>query len=176
MEQKDYRHPMLPDHLGPEELQIWIKKVAVETFKDSTKRYFTTEEIAEFEHESSKNGRSINMLKGLLAQCTEAVNKGSDMDVTIIIPASVGAVSFDKYRRQNDDLIDAGFEMVDTDVFGIVNQTSRTMEYFTLEGRHISERSRALSVREQQQYLTAHQLEGAKLTIDDSVRRTGTEG
>lgn len=167
------RHFLLPGHLTPEELQSWIRKVAVEKFQDQTKRYFTAEEIAEFEHESSKNGRNINMLKSILAACTDAINKGSDQDVHITIPATVGTVSFDKFRRQNDDLIDAGFEMVETAVFGIVNQNDQTMEYFTMEGTHVAERSRPLSMREKQQYLAAG---GATLSIDSSVNRTGTEG
>lgn len=173
------RHPLLPAHLSPEELQIWIRRVGVEKFQDKTKRYFTPEEIQEFEHESSKNGRSINMLKGILAQVTEAVNKGTDMELTITVPATVGTVSFDKFRRQNDDLIDSGYEMIETEVFGIVDQNNKAMEYFTMDGQHIAERSRPLSVREKQQYLTTHQMgegSGAKLSIDDSISRTGTEG
>jgi len=173
------RHPLLPAHLTEEELQIWIKRVGVEKFQDKTKRYFTAEEIQEFEHESSKNGRAINMLSGILAAVTEAVRKGTDMEQTFVVPATVGTVSFDKFRRQNDDLIDAGYEMIETEVFGVVDSNNQTMEYFTLDGQHIAERSRPLSVREKQQYLTSHQLGdggGAKLSIDTSVNRTGTEG
>lgn len=177
------RHASLPVHLTVEELQQWIRRASVEKFKDTTKRYFTNEEVQEFEHESSKNGRSINRLMGILAKATGAIKKGTTEELTIVIPATVGTDLFDKFRHQNDDLIEAGYEEVECEVFGIVNTRTAEMEYFALDGQIIPERTRGLSAKEKQQYLTVQHMApqgagdgGAKLYIQDEDERNGTEG
>lgn len=171
-------HSSLPQHLSFEELQVWIMRASVERFKDKTKRYFAPEELQEFEHESSRNGRHKNKLESILQAVTELIRKGNDKEMVITIPETVGTQNCDKFRRQNDDLIEAGFEEVDCEVFGIVNNRDETIEYFTLDGSCITERTRSLSMKEKQQYLVVNHMastnSGAKLIIDESVRKEGT--
>ena len=170
----------MPQGLTEQELQQWIQRASVERFKDKTKRYFTPEEIAEFEHESSRNGRSKNKLEILLSTVTELIKKGNPQEMVITIPETIGTVNCDKFRRQNDDLVEAGFEEVECDVFGIVNHRDETMEYFTLDGACIKDRTRPLSIKEKQQYLTIRNMaastgEGAKVFVDDSLGRAVNE-
>lgn len=178
------RHATLPQTLTDQELQQWIIRSSVERFMDKTKRYYEAEEIADFEHESSVNGRKINMLQGILKKCTEAIQKGTIEDIVITIPKNDGTKNYDAFRFQNDNLIDAGFEEIACEVFGIVNVDNEVMEYFTLAGKCIDERTRPLSIKEKQEYLPVRQMattrrhdgqEGAgdaKLYIDGSLGKT----
>lgn len=175
----EQRHPSLPQMLSAAELQQWIIKASVERFKDKTKRYFSQEEVASFEHESSKNGRHKNKLEGILAHVTGLIRNGNDQELIITIPETIGTKNCDKFRKQNDDLIETGFEEVECEVFGIVNTREELMEYFMLDGSIISERTRPLSIREKQQYLLVRQIvpggSGARLSIEEGAERTGTD-
>jgi hypothetical protein len=162
------RHPSLPPHLSPEELQGWIINASVEKFTDTTKKYFTPDQIQEFEHESSANGRNINKLLAILEDAAVRIKKGNDEPIDFHIPATPGTKKLDGFRRQNDDLVEKGFEEIDVDIFGIVNSATEKMEYFTLDGNIIADRTRALSIKEQNQYLIKkefRQNDGAKLII-----------
>jgi len=167
------RHPTLPQNLSETELSAWIKRVKVEQFTESQKKYFTPEEIQEFEHESAINGRWIDRLKSLVKEASEAATNGNDEDVVIVIPACSGTKFYDKTRSQNYELIERGYEEIETEVFGIVNRDNGVMEYFTITGVNIEERTRPLSAKEKQQYLLSSLDGGAKLMIDDRLTGTG---
>lgn len=184
------RHKSLPQHLTIEELQQWIQKAAVQRFRDTTKRYYTDEEIQEFEHESAQNGLQIVKLKAILDQVREAVTKGIQEPLTIVIPENLGTKLYDEFRGQNYGMILQGYEEIDVDVFAIVNQLEETMEFFTLDGQIIEERTRPLSAKEKKEYLTVKRISdlpksGPKLYVEvdnvdsetgEVLGRTGTEG
>lgn len=141
---------LLPVTLNGAMLAQWLKENAIETFIDEQKVFFTPEQIAEFEHESSINGRELNRLNDLLSKVGEYVKKGNhtEMPITIEIPVTAGTKKLDQFRRQNDDAIDKGYEVIETEIFGIVDRDNETLEFFTTEGVHIPERTRGLSPKE----------------------------
>jgi hypothetical protein len=132
----------------------------VESFTDEIKRYFTSEQIADFEHESSTHGREKNKLDDLLKEITAAIKKGLEGEEPLIIEIAptIGTVMLDKQRRQNDNFIDRGYEVEECEVFGIVNETEETMEYVTIEGELVKERTRGLSPKEKMKYLHVKQI------------------
>jgi hypothetical protein len=165
------RHQSLPCHLTIEELQQYIQKMAVVKFNDHQKRYFTPEEIQEFEHESAQNGLQIVDLKSIIQKVTEACNKGIDEPLTIEIPANLGIKKYDTFRGQNYANIKQGYEEHEVVVCGLVNQKNETMEFFTLDGSIIEERTRPLSAKEKKDHLLKS-VSGAKLMIEPGAERT----
>jgi len=143
----------LTEHLTDEEFAEWIKMYAVEKFEDTEKRYFSEDEIAEFEHESSKNGREFNRLADMKKDIFEIITKGTEEEITFTIPATVGTKMLETQRRQNDDLIEKRFEVIDIEVFGIVNHENETMEYFTVDGELMEKRTRVLTPKEKHKHL-----------------------
>jgi hypothetical protein len=175
------RHSSLPDHLTDQELQSWIRRVAVSKFNDRTKRYFTPEEIADFEHESAENGIQILDLKSIIQKVSEACNKGIEEPLTIVIPENAGIKNYDAFRGQNYRMIKEGFEEIEVEIFAIPNQGAETMEFFTLDGAIIEERTRPLSAKEKKEYLTVRNISqlpkesNAKLYIDSEVDQSTGE-
>jgi hypothetical protein len=180
------RHPKLMKltaHLTQDEFAEWIRMYSVESFEDSEKRYFSPEDISEFEHESSANGREYNKLSDLKKHLGELITKGIEEDFTFTIKATVGTKLLDAQRRQNDDLIEKGFEEIEIEVFGIVNQEDETMEFFDIEGKLITERTRSLTPKEKHKHLGMFQMKqnlkkvGNDIVDEDSgeVLKTGTE-
>lgn len=147
-------HRLLPSALIGSELGAWLRANAVESFEDEVKIYFSPEDIADFEHESSSKGREMNRLLGLLASATEAIKKGCEEDLLIEIPKNLGTKILEGQRRQNDDFIEKGYETEDIRIHGLVDDINETMEYFTEQGQHIAERSRGLTPKEKQRFLT----------------------
>jgi hypothetical protein len=184
MSKETQRHYSLPDHFNDQELAAYIKKVAVSKHEDVVKRYYTPEEIADMEHESANSGREVMRLEAIIDIAKEAVKKGIDEDLTIVIPATSGTKNLGNYQSQNYQMIEAGFEEIKVDIFGIVNQEKATMEFFTLAGELMEERTRPLSAKEKKDHLQARRMapSGAKLSIDESVdfstgeMREGTNG
>jgi hypothetical protein len=149
---QNQRHASLPDHLSIEELQQYIQKVAVVKFSDVSRRYFTPEEIQEFEHESAENGLQIVDLKAIIKRVTEACNGGTEEPLTIEIPENLGIKTYDAFRGQNYSMIKQGFEEQEIMIYGIVNQKNATMEFFALDGSIIEDRTRPLSAKERKDF------------------------
>lgn len=150
------RHPSLlklTPHLSEEEFADWVRMYSVETVQDSEKRYFSPEEIQDFEHESSLNGREFNRLDDLKKKVSELILKGTEEEVKLTIPPTIGTKLLNEQRRQNDDLIEKGFELIEIEVFGIVNHENETMEYFSLEGELMPKRTRPLTPKEKHKHL-----------------------
>lgn len=166
------RHLSLPSHLSPAELAEYIRKSAVQVFKDTKKRFFTQEQVVDFEHESSGNGREMNRLATILKTVTDHINKGSEEPMTIELPITQGKKNLDTFRKQNDDLVEKGFEEIEFDVFGIPNQINETIEFFDAEGELYEDRTRPMSEKEKRQYLGTMRMAGrpgARLVIDESL-------
>lgn len=148
------KHPVLPNgfDLGSKELAAWLSGQSVATFVDKQRAYFTPEEIQEFEHESSVNGREFNKLAGIKQYVSDLCRKGTEEAVTIVIPGTVGAKMLELQRRQNDDMIDSGYEETEVEVYAIPDADNQTMEFFDGEGNHYPDRSRSLSISEVHKY------------------------
>lgn len=147
------RHALLPQHLNVADLANWLMTSAVDRFTDSQKRIFSPDDLTDFEHESSKNGREINRLMDILADAKDHIVKGGEEPLTLTLPPTAGTKKLDKFRRQNDDLIETGFELVEMEIFGIPNPENEMMEYFDIEGNHILDRQRPLSAKEKHTHL-----------------------
>lgn len=152
--EKQERHVCLPKHLNNEELLMWLASNAVEKFTQKVPIYFTPEDVQEFEHESSVNGREFNRLKDIVKLVSEAVTKGNlEEPLTVTIPVTLGTKVLDVQRRQNDDNIERGYEENEVQVFAVPSPETKTMEFFTDEGKHIVDRSRGMSLKEQHEYI-----------------------
>ena len=147
------RHPSLPKGLDAEALGEWLRSSAVETFTDSKKTLLTPEEISGYEHESVVAGREVNRLEDVLAQVRDHVKKGSETKLKITIPATLGVKELTEKRRENDDLVEAGHIMDTVEVFGIPNAQTEKMEYFTIDGELIADRTRDMSAKERHEHL-----------------------
>lgn len=158
------RHSLLPQHLNAADLANWLQTSAVDRFTDSQKRIFTPDDLAEFEHESSKNGREINRLMNQLEEAKLHIVKGGEDPLTLTFPPTTGTKKLEKFRRQNDDLIETGFEMEEQEIFGIPNPENENMEYFNIEGIHIPDRTRPLSPKEKHTHLGMFQAQAANRT------------
>lgn len=167
MNQSKGRHALLPQTLEAYEIGTWLKSNSVEEFTDELKRYFDEDEIGEFEHESSASGREINRLKSILKSVTEHVNKGGEEDLTIELPATIGVKDLENQRKQNDDLVERGYEVEENRIYGIVDEENATMEYFTVEGTHVKDRSRNLSAREKVEYLSPENVQSIYKAVNE---------
>lgn len=163
-------HPLLPNGFTGSELASWLRNNAVEKFTDQRKDMFAVESIREFEHESSVNGREMNKLLDLKALVNKIVTKGNDTEEEMVfrIPPTLGTKVLDMQRRQNDDLIERGYELVETEIFGIPNPEFGTMEFFDIEGLHITERTRSLSAKEKHEHLGIFNNDRSRLSIERS--------
>lgn len=148
------KHPVLPNAfaLQSQELAFWLQSQSTHTFIDRRQEFFSPEQIQEFEHESSLNGREYNRLADLKSRVSDLCRKGTEEAVTIVIPATVGAKMLETQRRQNDDFIDRGYEEFDVEVYSIPYAEGETMEFFDSEGNHYPQRSRPLSISEKHKY------------------------
>lgn len=92
---------LLPATLHDAMLGQWLRDNAIETFIDEQKMFFTPEQIAEFEHESSLNGREINRLEDLLKKVSEVIKKGNHDDSPIVfeVPPTSGTKKLNEFRR-----------------------------------------------------------------------------
>jgi hypothetical protein len=153
---KSKRHPRLLKMTGDmdnDQFADWLRLSAAEQFPDSEKVYFTPEDVAEFEHESSVNGREFNRLSELKKRFEAVIKKGTEEKIVFEIPATVGTKKLELQRRQNDDLIEKGYDLIEMDVFGIVNTDAETMEYFNIEGEMIENRNRELTPKEKHKFI-----------------------
>lgn len=180
MEKGIFRHHSLPNHLTIDELAAYIKKVAVSKHTDTAKRYYTPEEVQDMEHESTNQGREMMRLEALVDIAKGAIKNGIDEELTITIPVTAGTKKLGTFQVQNYQMVEAGFEEIEVDIFGIVNHEDETMEFVNLAGELLEERTRPLSAKEKKDHLQVRRLGGARLTIDESVDtstgevRTGT--
>lgn len=168
------RHSLLPAKLIGAELTAWLQSSAVEKFTDEQKRIFSQDELKDFEHESSVNGREMNRLNDIVTVIKKHVIKGGKEPLELIVPATLGTKFLDTFRRQNDDLIECGYEMIETEIFGIPSAESESMEFFDASGNHIPERSRPLSPREKHKYLGMFQQEKSRIFMPNNL--TGNDG
>lgn len=144
-------HQSLPK-MAPEELAYWLKKNAVEQFTDIKKYYFTEEEIATMEHESSVCGREILKLEALLSNVRKFVKKGvSDDDITLDIPETIGMDALKEQRKDLDLKLERGYSQEEVEVFGVPDLDG-FMYYFDVTGEEMAERKRGLSSTEQRKY------------------------
>lgn len=146
-------HPSLPKGLTMHELGIWLETNAAEKFTDEQKRFFTPEEIKDFEHESSINGREINKLEDLIKEISAKAKKGNDQPFTFTLPVTIGTKLLTQHRRENDDYIEKGYEVIETPIYGIPNVDTHNMEYFDIEGNLVPDRTRPLSPKEKHQFV-----------------------
>lgn len=148
------KHYVLPNgfDLGSQELASWLATQSVQTFVDKKRDMFTPEDLQEFEHESSLNGREFNRLADMKSKVSDLCRKGTEVPVTIVIPATIGAKALEIQRRQNDDMIERGFSEEDVEVYSIPNVDGGTMEFFDADGKHYSDRTRPLSISEKHKY------------------------
>ena len=152
-----FKHSVLPNafDLGSTELARWLSSQSTNTFVEPKKEYFSPEQIAEYEHESSANGREYNRLAAIKQQVSDLVRKGTGdatKPITIVIPVTQGQKSLETFRRQNDDLIEMGFISEDVEVYAIPDIDNGKMEFFDAEGNHYSDRTRELSISEKHKY------------------------
>lgn len=147
------RHQALPQHLSAAELPEWIRLNHVERFTDERKRFFTEEEKNDFEHESALSGREKKKLDDMKKLISSLMLKGNSEERTFVIPETLGTKVLDRNRNQNYDLIEKGYEVEEVELFSIPDTHGETMEFFTLEGENVAERSRELTARERHLYL-----------------------
>lgn len=149
----EVRHPALPHALNDNELADWLRLNAVQKFTDKKRDHYTDEELQEFEHESSLNGREYNRLAGIKKMVADLCSKGTEENVTIVVPKTVGTKMLEIQRRQNDDMVEFGFEETEVEVFAIPFADAETMEFFDVEGSHYADRSRPMSAKERHEYI-----------------------
>ena len=89
------RHPSLPRGVTNEVLAQWLQNNAKIKFTDEKKRMFSLEEISDFEHESSKNGREETRLMGILDEMKVAIKKGTQEALTFTVPITSGTKLLD---------------------------------------------------------------------------------
>lgn len=149
-----FKHSVLPKmfDLGSQGLAAWLAGQSVNTFIEPKREYFTPEQIAEYEHESSANGREFNRLAAIKQTVSDLLKKGVEEEMTIKIPKTVGTKLLETLRRQNDDLIEVGFIQEDVEVYAIPDVDNGRMEFFDAEGNHYADRSRELSVSEKHKF------------------------
>ncbi len=148
------KHAVLPNgfDLGSPELAAWLQAQSVQTFIDTKKEFYSPEDLQGFEHESSMNGREFNRLAELKKKVSDLCVKGTEVPVTIVIPATAGSKLLELQRRQNDDMIETGFEQFDVEVYSIPDADNGTMEFFDADGKHYADRTRPLSISEKHKY------------------------
>lgn len=149
------KHPVLPKSfaLGSTELARWISDQSVTSFKHEIFEYLEPQEIQQFEHESSVNGREFNRLNAIKQRVADIVRKGSDKETVIKIPASVGTKLLEIQRRQNDDMIETGATKFEIDVFQIPDLDTAKFEFFDSEGNHFPDRTRDMSISERNKHI-----------------------
>jgi len=147
------RHPALPQGLDAVQLADWIRNNYVENGTDEVKKFFTEEEKNDFEHESALSGREIKRLTDMKKIISQLMLKGNDEERTFVIPATLGTKVLDRNRNQNYDLIEKGYEMDTVSFYVLPYADNETMESFTLEGKHLADRSREMTVREKNLYV-----------------------
>lgn len=145
-------HPSLPRGMNSEQLATWFEESAVDKFTDQRKVNLTKEETQEYEHLAVVKGREINKLDDILAEVKAHVTKGSDDPLTIKLPKTVGTKQLKEERRTDEDMVEAGAIIEETPIFGIPNTDTNQMEYFTIEGELVNDRTRPLSAKEKHQY------------------------
>lgn len=175
------RHQALPSHLDETGLSEWIRLNHVEKFVDERKRFFSEEEKNDFEHESALSGREIKRLTDMKKLISTLMLKGNDEERTFTIPVTLGTKVLDRNRNQNYDLIERGYETEDVEIYMIPDTHAETMEFFTIDGEVIPERSRPMSAREKHLYMGmfASQKGSSTMSIaqhgDDMVDETSGE-
>ena len=145
------KHPCLPNLEG-KDLAIWLENHSVNTFTDKDRTMFTPEEIQEFEHESSLNGREFNRLGGIKSLVSDLLRKGTDEERTIVIPKTVGTKMLELQRRQNDDFIEAGYAEEEVQVFQVPDFEAQTWVFVDRDGKAFADRERGFTMKEKNEY------------------------
>lgn len=145
------KHNCLPN-LDGKELANWLENNAVNKFQDGKKTYFTPEELQEFEHESSVNGREFNRLTGIKSIVSDLLRKGTDEERTIVIPKTVGTKMLEIQRRQNDDFVEAGFDEEMVQIFKVPDFENQSWVFVDAEGFAFDERERGFTMKEKNEY------------------------
>jgi hypothetical protein len=148
------RHPALPQELDAEKLAYWITTEAAITHNDQVKKYYTADEIREFEHESVTYGREYNRLTGMLNIVRELITKGNPdkNPIVCMIPPTIGTKLLEQFRRQCDDMVERGYEIVEVPIYGIPYRPTMEMLFFDKEGALYPDRTRPLSHKEREKY------------------------
>lgn len=131
----------------PEMLANWIRQVSKESFTDERKVYFTEEEVAEMEKESTNIGRLIIKLADLKSYVVERLTKGTEEEVEVTIPGNIGLKVLTSRREELDRKVEKGFETIETKIYAIPNEDGN-MYFFDIEGNVFEDRTRRLSQRE----------------------------
>ena len=142
------RHASLPPTLTDEQLGNWLKANAKERFKDPNKVVFTDDEINLKARQAASIGADNLFLEDILKTVKFAVEKGNPETLTIEIPVTDG-INVNKIAVSGlVKEISKGFISEERDIFGIPNAVDETMEYFTITGEIVPDRTRALSAKE----------------------------
>jgi len=167
------RHHLLPD-LEPDQLAAWIIRNSVgEPQQDERKTYYSDEEKAEMEHESSNSGRELGRLKAIEKQVKDYIKKGNltEKPITIVIPVTIGVDALDRNRSQNYSNLEKGYDVERVELYRVPNPSEKTMEFFSIDGNHFADRTTGMSQKEIRQYcgLYVDHSTGAKFDGDGVI-------
>jgi hypothetical protein len=156
------RHNSLPTTLTVEQLGAWIgqNKIGMDSIVEKVD--FTEDEIAEFEHKSSKASREIDRLEYVQKKFTNFLKKGTEAivdedkgvvgyeDQEITIPGTVGLDTLKENRRFADSQIEAGHRTLVTELYFIPWPEKRLVVAVDIEGNEYPDHSREMTEPEAQ--------------------------
>lgn len=147
------RHRLIPQVLQPEQIKAWLQNNAREKFQDEAKVIFADDEINAFAKESSQKGGELMDLQAIAAEVNLALKKGISEGLVIDIPPTAGTEMLIRERQELDSKVKKGYELVQQEIYGIVDDENESMVFFDCMGREIADRTRSLSAKEKNDYL-----------------------
>jgi hypothetical protein len=147
------KHKLIPDMLQPEQIKPWLQNNAREKFQDEAKVIFSDEDINTFAKTSSQKGGELMDLQDIAAQVNIALKKGVSEGLVIDIPPTAGTEMLLRERHELDSKVKKGYELVQQEIYGIVDDENETMVFFNGMGEEIADRTRPLSAKEKNDYI-----------------------
>jgi hypothetical protein len=147
------RHRLIPKALLSEQIGPWLKNNAREKFQDEAKVIFSDEDINAFSRESSQKGGELMDLADIASIVAVALKKGISEGLVIDIPPTQGTEMLNRERQELDKKVKKGYELVQQDIYGIVDEDTETMVFFNAMGEEIADRTRPLSAKEKSDYI-----------------------
>jgi len=146
-------HKLIPAALQPEQIEAWLKINCREKFQDEAKIIFGDDDLNAFARESSQMGGQLIGLAEIASKVATALKKGTTETMIIAIEPTDGSETLNRERLDLDRKVKKGYELIEQEIFGIVDDEFETMVYFNAQGEEIADRTRSLSAKEKSDYI-----------------------
>jgi hypothetical protein len=137
--------------IGGDALAAWIRENSKEEFLHVERILYSEEELHDMEHQSSACGREILRLEYLQKQIKHAIHNGNAAEMEITIPITAGTKALKAQRSHYDECVDRGYSESSYRVFGFPHFDGK-MYYLNAQGELVPDRTRPLSLREQEKF------------------------